>query len=113
MYYKFHKGWTLAHRCKENYGVSNKKELSLKFCKSLYGLEQASRICGQLLHAYLLNAGFAQCVEDMCLYWKREAKDIVVVGVHVYNLLVTETERLRSTNFCKPCNSVNKENSAK
>ena len=72
-------------------GVSSKNELSLELCKSLYGLKQAGRLLSQLLYAKLCDAGFTQCVSNMCLYWKLDGKGIVVVGVYVNDLLVTGT----------------------
>ena len=50
---------------------------------------QAGWPISQILHVELRDAGFTQCVSDMCLYWKRDGKDIVVVGVYVNDLLVT------------------------
>ena len=39
-------------------GAATKKEVVLQLRKSLYGLKQAGRLWGQLLHARLLEAGF-------------------------------------------------------
>ena len=73
-------------------GATSKKELVLELRKSLYGLKQAGRLWSQLLHAKLCSAGFTQCVADMCLYWKHDGKDTVVVGVYVDDLLATGTD---------------------
>ena len=70
-------------------GAKSKKEVVLELHKSLYGLKQAGRLWSQLLHARLLDAGFSQCVSDMCLYWKVDDGQLVVVGVYVDDLLAT------------------------
>ena len=53
----------------------------------------------QLLHAKLGSASFAQCVADMCLYWKCDEEDSVVVGVHVDDLLATVTDAVAVDRF--------------
>uniref|UniRef100_A0AAV1VNB0 Reverse transcriptase Ty1/copia-type domain-containing protein n=1 Tax=Peronospora matthiolae TaxID=2874970 RepID=A0AAV1VNB0_9STRA len=57
----------------------------------MYGLKQAARSWIQLLHARLQNAGFSQCVQDMCSHWKIDDSQLVVVGVYVGDLLATRT----------------------
>ncbi|GAB9471215.1 unnamed protein product, partial [Globisporangium polare] len=74
-------------------GVSSANELVLRLKKSLYGLKQAGRLWSQLLHAKLTEAGFERCITDMCLYFRRDGDDVVVVGVYVDDLLVTATRR--------------------
>ncbi|GAB9476013.1 unnamed protein product, partial [Globisporangium polare] len=37
--------------------------------------------------------GFERCITDMCLYFRRDGDDVVVVGVNVDDLLVTATRR--------------------
>ena len=44
------------------------------------------------MHAQLLNAGFSQFVSDMCLYWKVDDGQLVVVGVYEDDLLATGTD---------------------
>lgn len=63
----------------------------LRLAKSLYGLKQAGRLWSQLLHNHLLAACFTQAISDMCLYFKHDGPDMVVVGVYVDDLLVTAT----------------------
>ncbi|CAI5732632.1 unnamed protein product [Peronospora farinosa] len=71
--------------------ATNVSELALQLRKSLYVLKQAGRLWSQLLHTRLLDAGFQQCELDMCLYWKQDGSDLVVVGVYVDDLLETGT----------------------
>ncbi|CAI5716713.1 unnamed protein product [Peronospora effusa] len=71
--------------------ATNVSELALQLRKSLYGLKQAGRLWSQLLHTRLFDAGFQQCESDMCLYWKQDGSDLVVVGVYVDDLLATGT----------------------
>ena len=70
-------------------GATNKKEVVLELHKSLYGLKKAGRLWIQLLHARLLDADFSQCQSDICLYWKVDDGQLVVVGVYVDDLLAT------------------------
>ena len=64
----------------------------LQLRKSLYGLKQSGRLWSQLLHARLLEAGFRQCISDLCLYWQVEGGQLVIVGVYVDDLLATGTD---------------------
>lgn len=73
-------------------GATSVSELALQLRKSLYGLKQAGRLWSQLLHARLIDAGLQQCVSDMGLYWKKDGRDLVIVGVYVDDLLATGTD---------------------
>lgn len=44
-----------------------------------------------MLHEKLTEAGYKQCVTDLCLYRKQNNVDVFVVVVHVDDLLVTST----------------------
>ena len=70
-------------------GAANAGEVVLELRKSLYGLNQAGRLWSQLLHARLVDAGFVRCVTDMCLYFRRDYGELVVVGVYVDDWLAT------------------------
>ncbi|KAJ8574562.1 hypothetical protein ON010_g4652 [Phytophthora cinnamomi] len=72
-------------------GVTHKNMLMLRLAESLYGLMQVGRLWGSLLHDHLLAVGSTQAISDMCLYYKRDGPDMVVVGVYVDDLLVTAT----------------------
>lgn len=50
-------------------------------------------------HKKLVFLGFAQSLTDMCVYWKRDGKCFIILGVYVENLLVTATEPCGSTCF--------------
>lgn len=62
-------------------GVTSASELVLQLKKSLYGLKQAGRLWSQLLYANLLEASFNHSITDMCLHFKRDDHDLVIVGV--------------------------------
>uniref|UniRef100_A0AAV1UQN3 Integrase catalytic domain-containing protein n=1 Tax=Peronospora matthiolae TaxID=2874970 RepID=A0AAV1UQN3_9STRA len=72
-------------------GAKDKQGVVLQLKKSLYGLKQAGRLWSQLLHSSLTDAGFLRCCSDMCLYWKNEGAELVVVGAYVDYFLVTGT----------------------
>lgn len=63
----------------------------LRLRKSLYGLKQAGRLWIQLLHSKLCEAGYKQSQVDGCMYFKRQDKGIIVLGVNVDDLLGAAT----------------------
>jgi hypothetical protein len=67
-------------------------EAVLKILMSLYGLKQAGRLWNALLHSKMIELKFTQCKTDLCLYFKKNDKDIILVGVYVDDLLVTATK---------------------
>ena len=85
------RGMDVSSEVIKSLGATSVSELALQLRKSLYGLKQAGRLWSQLLHARLMDAGFQQCVSDMCLYWKKDGRDLVIVGVYVDDLLATGT----------------------
>ncbi|CEG42617.1 FOG: Transposon-encoded proteins with TYA, reverse transcriptase, integrase domains in various combinations [Plasmopara halstedii] len=80
-------------------GATNASEVALELKKSLYGLKQAGQLWSQLLHARFTDAGFKQCISDMCLNFKREEEVLTVVGVYVDDLLVTTTRAAAVEHF--------------
>ena len=72
-------------------GAGNSGEVVLELCESLYGFKQAGRLWSQLLHTRLTDAGFVRCVTVMCLYFRRDEEELVVVGVYVDVLLAAGT----------------------
>jgi hypothetical protein len=44
-----------------------------------------------MLHGQLITIGYTRCKTDLCLYYKREANHISVVGIYVDDLLATAT----------------------
>jgi hypothetical protein len=63
--------------------------------KSLYGLKQAGRLWNELLHQVLTDSGYTRCLNDLCLYYKRDEDGLTVIGVYVDDLLVTATSEER------------------
>ena len=88
IYMQVPKGMTLNEQELANGG----ENAVLKLLMSLYGLKQAGRLWNELLHSTLLKFRFEQCKTDMCLYFKKLKKDLVVVGIYVDDLLVTATK---------------------
>ncbi|KAE9238201.1 hypothetical protein PF005_g327 [Phytophthora fragariae] len=80
-------------------GVKHKGQLALRLIKSMYGLKQAGRLWSRLLHKILAKLGFCQCYMDGCLYYKRDAGGVTLVGVYVDDLLVTGTSSARVDAF--------------
>ncbi|GMF48391.1 unnamed protein product [Phytophthora fragariaefolia] len=76
-------------------GAQHKRELVLQFKKSLFGLKQAGRLRNQLLHRVLTKLEYMQCYTDSCLYCKRDATGVTLVGVNVNDPLVSGTSEVR------------------
>ena len=72
-------------------GAANFGEVVHELRKSLYGLKQAGRLWIQLLHARLKDAGLVRCVTDICLYFRHDDEELVVVGEYVDDLLAAGT----------------------
>lgn len=100
----------IAEETLKNLGVSSKKEVSLDSCKNFHGLKKADRLSSQLLHMKLCDAGFTYCVADICLHWKRDDQDIVVVGGYVDDLLVTGAGAAAVDRFFASLSSLSIEN---
>uniref|UniRef100_A0AAV1TEW2 Integrase catalytic domain-containing protein n=1 Tax=Peronospora matthiolae TaxID=2874970 RepID=A0AAV1TEW2_9STRA len=86
------RGMDVSSNTIKSLGASSVSEMALQLRKSLYGLKQAGRLWIQLLHARLFDVGFQQCVSDMCFYWKKDGRGLVIVGVYVDDLLATGTD---------------------
>ena len=71
----------------------------LELLMSLYGLKQAGRLWNELLHKHLVEHGYQQCKTDLCLYYKHENKDLIIIGVYVDDLLATATLPALVDNF--------------
>ena len=80
-------------------GVTSSAQLCLRLEKSLYGLKQAGRLWGKLLHDTLIRIGFEQCVTDACLYRKIDKDGITVVCAYVDDLLATGSSTERVDDF--------------
>ena len=62
----------------------------LRLRKALYGLRQAPRAWNAKLDTTLGEPGFNHCATEHALYTWRRGKEEVVVGVYVYDLIVTD-----------------------
>nr|CCA18070.1 AlNc14C44G3629 [Albugo laibachii Nc14] len=85
----------------KRYGVKDSSKLELLLKKALYGLKQAGRLRRKLLHSRLCEAGFTQCTTSRCPYLNEDKVELTIVGVYVYDLLVTETSRDAVDKFFK------------
>ena len=95
------KGMAISEQCLELNKVKFREELVLKLKKTLYGLKQAGRLWNRLLDNKLVELDFVQCYTDMCLYFKRDGVNTVIVGVYVDDLLVTGSHESLVTQFFK------------
>ena len=80
---------TMSDSTLREVGEAHAGEVFLELQRSLYELKQAGRLWSQLLHARLSEAGLTRCVTDMCLYYKHDDDEMVVVSIYVDDLLAT------------------------
>jgi reverse transcriptase-like protein len=71
------------------YETKDRKEWVYRLLKSLYGLKQGSRNWYDTLHKAMVELGFTRSEADRGIFFKRIGKDILIVGVHVDDGMVT------------------------
>ncbi|KAG3233082.1 hypothetical protein PI124_g21839 [Phytophthora idaei] len=91
IYMRIPQGMEITDEMRKELGVRKDEELVLELRKALYGLKQAGRLWSRLLHSKLKQIGFEQSLTDMCVYYRRDGDEILIVGVYVDDLLVTGT----------------------
>jgi len=56
--------------------------------KSLYGLKQAPRAWYKKISRYFETLGFSKCYSDSTLYVLNEGKELVLIILYVYDILI-------------------------
>jgi Reverse transcriptase (RNA-dependent DNA polymerase) len=74
-------------------GVNVPHGYVLRLHKALYGMKQAPRAWYQLMTSMLLNFGFTMCVPDPCTFFYKVGTKIIIVGVYVDDILISENSR--------------------
>ena len=66
--------------------------------KSLYGGKNSGRNWYMLLRKYLLDQGFKQCFCEPCVFFKKTAKGMIIIGAYVDDLvtLYSDEEEMRA-----------------
>jgi hypothetical protein len=59
----------------------------LKLVKTLYGLKQSPREWNAVLHEFLIESGFQQCVADPCIYIQGKNESLIIVGIYVDDII--------------------------
>ncbi|DAZ97845.1 TPA: hypothetical protein N0F65_002515, partial [Lagenidium giganteum] len=90
-------------------GMTISREM-MELRKSLYGLKQAGRLWRSLVHKTLIGKGYQQTYTDSCVYVKRDARGVTVVGVYVDDTLVTGTSPARVSEFYEDMASIELKN---
>ncbi|MCO5592969.1 hypothetical protein L7F22_046973 [Adiantum nelumboides] len=72
----------------EGYIVAGKESMVCKLNKSLYGLKQVPRAWYEKIDDHLQSQGFQRSNVDHTLYYKVQGKDIVLVILYVYDLIL-------------------------
>lgn len=75
--------------------------------RSIYGLKQAGRIWNQLIHQVLIDAGYTQSKNDLCLYALINDQKLCYILIHVDDIIVAskfdedleDFERILSSKF--------------
>jgi len=77
----------------EKFGPNGEK-LVCKLRKGLYGLKQAGMLWHNRLHKFLISIGFKQSRNDLCLYYRGEGKNKLVLIIYVDDLVyASQTEQ--------------------
>lgn len=98
---------TIFMRQPPGFVVEGNSKLVCRLLKSLYGLKQSARTWHETLHRALLTAGYIQCREDPCLYYKIFDGDRCYLLVYVDDIVVAcknvaairDTERALRSKF--------------
>ena len=69
----------------------------VRVIKSLYGLKQAARVCYLLLSDFLISIGFSCIPTDQTVFTKGDTS--IAVGIHVDDLLITESSNQEKEEF--------------
>ncbi|KAG2762052.1 hypothetical protein PC129_g919 [Phytophthora cactorum] len=95
IYIKIPQGMEISSetREKERLGFGEDDELVLELRKTLYGLQPAGRLWSKFLYSKRKAIGFEQSLTDMCVYYRRDGCEILIVGAYVDDLLVTGTRQ--------------------
>ncbi|KAL7619048.1 hypothetical protein Lser_V15G01747 [Lactuca serriola] len=75
-----------------------------KLSKALYGLRQAPRDWNARLDKYLKQIGFRRCVHEYAVYIRKSKENVLIVGVYVDDLIVTEGNEDEVNTFKKQMN---------
>ena len=67
------------------YAIANKV---WKLNKSLYGLKQSGRNWHQTLNTYFKELGFNQSTADLCIFFKRDGNEIIILLVWVDDIIL-------------------------
>lgn len=78
----------LYMRPPEGYPSKLSEDHVWKLKKSLYGLKQSGRLWNKVLHDFLTDQNFNQCLSDPCLYRKDMQNSFILILVWVDDILV-------------------------
>lgn len=83
----------------DGFVVEGKEHMVYKLSKALYGLKQAPRAWYAKLRKCLKKLGFEKFPYEHVVYLRREGGEVLIVGVYVDDLLVTETSLVNIQKF--------------
>jgi len=85
----------------EGYVVVGKESWVYRLSKSLYGLQQASKLWNLKLNGYLCSLGFAKSLADNCLYTGIQDGLKMLIVLHVDDLFIACKSRSQIVTFKK------------
>ncbi|CEG45564.1 FOG: Transposon-encoded proteins with TYA, reverse transcriptase, integrase domains in various combinations [Plasmopara halstedii] len=91
IYIKTPQGMEIRDQVLKELGVNSTNEIILLLLQSLYGLKQAGRLWNRLLSTKLTDLGLKQSIVEPCLFYRKDGREILLVGIYVDELLVTGT----------------------
>jgi hypothetical protein len=70
---------------------TNKEKLVCRLQKAIYGLKQARQVWWKLIDNKLKTLGFANCIENVCVYSKCTKGKKFLFAIYVDDLVVAST----------------------
>ena len=72
----------------KGFECQGKEEFVCKLNKSIYGLKQSPRCWNSTLDTYLKEMQFTQTASDPCIYFQKNGKDTMFIGVYVDDIIL-------------------------
>jgi len=75
-------------------GFNDDEDLVCMLLKSLCSLKQSPRLWNGKINKYLIKNGFKRCINDQCIYYKKEANGIIFIGIWVDDIIIVASKNL-------------------
>jgi hypothetical protein len=80
-------------------GFEDGTTMKCRLHKTLYGLKQSPREFNKSVHSFITENGFTQCIQDSCIYYKREGNKVIYFLLYVDDCLISGNDSSFTVNF--------------